>query len=338
MTDEEKKVADEAAAKAEFDKAAEAGKTAEPTLEEAAQSDKPLSDDGIAKLLADEETKINTEIDKGEPGKKEVKENKAAPEELIDDEYRKQYNVPEKIKTHKAYADWAANAEKIAFQEKADLQKRLKELEDNKVQERIDKLQATIDAMAKPKTVEDTEADKEKAAVLREKIKILMDPNNIEMYDPVKAMELRDEAIKEQTVKKQQDDNLAAFQAKKAQAEKDQRAQFDIESAALLKEHEGRGEKDKYLNEIFPELAKISVERDAIGKPLHFIGDAYAIYLQRRAVSDAKSKAEDDAKRKEKEALAGESSRAGQPSSKELDFSTATTEAELEAMAKKAGI
>jgi hypothetical protein len=339
LTPEQELAAKEAAEKAAAEEAERvaAAKTDEPTLDSVIKDGKPVTNESAEAILAKEEAAINAEIDAKPPvikdGKKVVE--KEEPEDVITPEFRAKYKIKDTIKTMKDYAAWGENAERYANQQKAELDKKLKEISDSKTEERFKALQDKLDALAKPAV--DPKATEEEKAIKAEKLRWLRENDEVGYLEAIKE-EIRQEAL---TEKQKNDEKVQKEYRSKIESE--QLETYNIDRAIMLKEYEDRGEKEVFLNEVFPELAKIAIERENLGKPLHFIGDAYAIYSQRKAKAEAKAASEDAAKRKEKEALASEASRASGAGDESGDkamsqIQSAKSEDDLDKTAKKLGI
>lgn len=276
-------------------------------LDEIIETGKTPKDKSVGDILKEEADRVNKEVEAEDKGEKKPEPEEKKPAEKPDpifEELKKKYNgkIPENIKTLDALIDWGPNAEGALRKAISEKDKSLNLSE--KAEERLKKLE---EAFAAKKPEAETEEEKQEAAILEEKIKILMDPNG-ESYNPLKAFELRDEALQKKVLKQKQKDDNAKSSEYLAKKNKEIKEGFERDLPALAKEYEDRGEKDVYAKEVLPEIAKIAKEYENAGTPLYFVEHVHAIYLQRKAKAEAKSNAEDEAKRKEKQEIGSEAS------------------------------
>jgi hypothetical protein len=340
-----------AAAEAEKAKAQDTGKKDESTLEGFLEGGKAPAD--INKALEEEKAKANKEAAKEvealektgklpakEPSKKEEAAKPAAAkskekpvkesEELIPEEMRKKYNIPETIKTYKAWADWGPNAE-------ANMKKALAEKDrllhsSTETEKRLAQMETALREMSKgmeEKVVEGSMSEEEKL-IKEEQMRYLMENKPLEFFQRIKE-EIQKEAKVEEQKRLQSEAQAANETSIKAIKERQQK-EFDV-----LKEKYG----EKFDTEVLPAIKLIIKDDEAMSS----FYTAEKIYLYNLKIAQEKTKAEDDAKLKEKEGLSSETSHrsaeiGSDGSDKALEAINAVpdnaTLGELEVAAKKA--
>jgi hypothetical protein len=240
-------------------------------------------------------------IEKGEdPGKvtkeekikeKDKDKKKEEPaEELITEEYRKKYNVPDNIKTAKALVEWGRNAQKNM--EKVLAERDKLNLTYTESEKRLAAIEAKLNQFTENlKTkVEDGKITEEQRAVEEEKMRILSETNPAEFARVIKQ-QIKDEAIAEEK-RREAENNKSEYDTKVSAIRAKQKEELD----ALKKEYADKGESEKFENEIWPAIKKIAAERPYLVK----FEEAMIIYKHNLALNEEKIKADEEAKLKEK--------------------------------------
>ena len=289
---EEKKVEPEKPVVSAIDKAIETGEIPQNLNEE----------------LRKEGERINQELEK-EAEEKVVKEKKektpAKPakeeeDELIPDEERKKYKIPDHIKTRKAAYEWGPNAEKLMLKQKAEAEKSVRL--STEVEKKLETLEKNMSEFSKVLKIDVKQGGmtEEERLVEEEKLRLLWEKSPTEAINHV--IETRENKAKQEALAKQKTD----YEAQIAKQKEEWNKTWDEDSKSLQEKYQ-EAEKNggrNWFKEVLPAFIQITKERPYLmrGEEVEYF------YLKQIREQEEKIKAEEEVKRQEKLGAGGETS------------------------------